>query len=36
MALANRQWVIAARPNNRTLRESDFEWVTREAIPPSI
>jgi NADPH-dependent curcumin reductase CurA len=35
MALANRQWLIAARPNNRGLRESDFEWVTGEAVPPA-
>jgi NADPH-dependent curcumin reductase CurA len=34
MALINRQWVIAARPTNRMLLESDFDWKTAEARPP--
>lgn len=34
MTLVNRQWLIAASPNDRALRQSDFEWVTGEARPP--
>ena len=35
MTLVNHQWLIAASPRNRALRESDFEWVTREARSPA-
>ena len=34
MALINRQWVIAARPTNRMLLESDFNWTQAEARAP--
>jgi NADPH-dependent curcumin reductase CurA len=34
MARQNRQWLIAQRPNNRSLAESDFEWTTSEARSP--
>jgi NADPH-dependent curcumin reductase CurA len=34
MTLTNRQWLIAARPNDRMLLESDFEWKVGEARPP--
>lgn len=34
MARSNRQWLIAERPNNRSLGEGDFKWVTGEARPP--
>ena len=34
MTLANRKWLIAARPTGRALRESDFEWTTGEARAP--
>jgi NADPH-dependent curcumin reductase CurA len=34
MNLVNRKWLIAARPNDRALRESDFEWTTGEARAP--
>ena len=34
MALINRQWVIAARPTNRMLLESDFSWTQADARAP--
>jgi NADPH-dependent curcumin reductase CurA len=34
MTLANRQWLIAARPNDRMLLESDFTWTLGEARAP--
>jgi NADPH-dependent curcumin reductase CurA len=34
MTLPNRQWLIAARPNDRMLLESDFEWAVGEARSP--
>jgi NADPH-dependent curcumin reductase CurA len=32
----NRQWLIAARPNNRALQESDFTWVEGAVRSPTI
>jgi NADPH-dependent curcumin reductase CurA len=34
MARMNRQWLIAERPNNRTLQATDFTWTTTEARSP--
>src|SRR5580700_10044117 len=34
MARMNRQWLIAERPNNRSLQATDFTWTTTEARSP--
>ncbi len=34
MTRTNRQWLIAARPTGRPLKDSDFEWVERPAREP--
>src|SRR5580700_10734729 len=34
MARMNRQWLIAERPNNRSLQATDFTWTTTEAHSP--
>jgi NADPH-dependent curcumin reductase CurA len=34
MTLVNRKWHIAARPNDRALRETDFEWASADARSP--